>query len=184
VLLKEKIRYEGQVLTTHFKKDLTTITRSPIVGASMLTLPLNIYVYGTRDIADDIATGLSKYRLFLQHPWLVPLGITYQNPQCFGKIGTSLTNGFILPPISVENSQRPNDIELPSESSDPDIDEVMAVIDDIPGQNYSTEADIDIRIKTSLKRLVFYHLSLRERTDSTSKLSKRGCELCQEPGKF
>ncbi|KAH8586237.1 SNF2 family N-terminal domain-containing protein [Bisporella sp. PMI_857] len=147
---KEKVRYKALVPRTEFKQKLYAITQSLSVDVSQLVWSMDIHMFGVRSTADTVAKGLSKYRLFLQHPSPMPFDIPYENPQYFGKVGSSFTNGFILPPISAGPSQGPAELHPSSEDLDHRIDEVMAVINDLPRQDYGREVDVDKRIRTDL----------------------------------
>jgi SWI/SNF-related matrix-associated actin-dependent regulator of chromatin subfamily A3 len=151
---KEKIRYEALVPQPEFKQKSSAAVQSLGVDAPQMTCSMNIQLFGVRSTADTVAKELSKHRLFLQHPHPMPFTVTYENPQYFSMVGSSFTNGAVLPPISAEVAPEEIASHPPyhSEELDHDSDELVAVINDLPSHDYLREAAVDKRIKTSLLR--------------------------------
>jgi hypothetical protein len=107
-------------------------------------------------MADSLARGLSKYRLFLQHPTPKPPGLEYVNPQYLTMAGSYLPNGAVLAPIPMDafdlDASRRNDVDQDPE----DEVDLKAVMDNLPQHAYLRDADIDGRVNATL--LKFVHL--------------------------
>lgn len=148
---KERVRYEALVL----RSELNTAMQPLGVDKSKLPWLMNIQIFGVRSIADTVAKLLSKYRLFLQHPCPVPFNAAYENPQYLSIVGSSFTNGAILPAISIEATQGEIESNAVSDELDNIPDELRAVVNNLPERDYLKEADVDERINTDLLRQVF-----------------------------
>jgi hypothetical protein len=152
---EERVRYEALVHQAEFKEKLDTAMQPLGVDKSKLPWSMSIQIFGVRSIADTVAKELSKYRLFLQHPCPVPFNAVYENPQYFSMVGSSFSNGAVLPPISVETTQREIESNAVSEELDHGLDELKAVMNNLPRHDYLREADVDERINTDLLRQVY-----------------------------
>ncbi|CAG8962047.1 hypothetical protein HYFRA_00005089 [Hymenoscyphus fraxineus] len=148
---KERIIFKAIVSSIELKKKMYMIMQSSVVDESHLPWSINIQIFGVRADADIVAKELSKYRLFLQHPVPRPSDAIYENPQYLNTFGSSFINGAVLPPIVVEASQKDSSHNLVSEELLDDADQVRAVINNLPKQDYLEEAIIDERIKTELR---------------------------------
>lgn len=151
---KLRVRYEGLVTRVEFKEKLDSVMKPLGADISKLTWSMDIQIFGVRSIGDAVAKELSQYRLFLQHPYSVPFDVAYENPQYPSMLRSSFTNGAVLPPISIEASHRETKIHLHPEDLDDDVEELSAVINDLPRHDYLREVDIDKRIQTDLLRQV------------------------------
>jgi len=149
---KETTRFEALVLQAEFKEKVQAVMQAFGVGKDKLPWSLNIQLFGVRSIADIVAKELSKFRLFLQHPDPKPLSTAYENPQYLSVVGSSFTNGAVLPPISVEMKQKRLDIYGVSHESDDGLEELRGVINSLPKHEYLREVDVDDRINTNLLR--------------------------------
>jgi hypothetical protein len=110
-----------------------------------------LLVCGPADVSDEIANGLSKSRLFLQHPSYVPISMVYHNPQYMVINHASLPNGSFLAPISIEEFQLPSSQENLTISSNVSEDvDVLGVLNDFSQQEYSSIISLDPCIKTEL----------------------------------
>jgi SWI/SNF-related matrix-associated actin-dependent regulator of chromatin subfamily A3 len=152
---KERVRYKALVPRAEFKEKLDAAMQPLGVDKSKLHWSMNIQIFGVRSIADTVAKELSKYRLFLQHPCPVPFNAAYENPQYFSMVGSSFTNGAVLPPISVGVTQKEIESNAVSEELDHVLDDLRAVINSLPTHEYLREVDVDERIKTDLLRQVY-----------------------------
>lgn len=152
---KGRVCYKALVPRADFKERLDATIQPLGIDKFKLPWSMNIQIFGVRSIAATVAKELSKYRLFLQHPFPVQLNAAYENPQYLSMAGSSFTNGAILAPISVEVTQ--TEIESNDISEDPDqvLDELRTVIDNLPRHDYLREADIDKQVNTDLLRQVY-----------------------------
>lgn len=155
LLSKESVRYEALVTRAEFKQKLEAAAQPLNPDRSKLICSMNVQIFGARYLADTIAKELCKHRMFLQHPIRRPLSVAYENPQYLTAVGSSFTNGAVLPPISAETSQ--NDIESKPNIEEPDHnpDDLKVFINNLPGHDYLQEADVDKRIETNLLRQVY-----------------------------
>jgi SWI/SNF-related matrix-associated actin-dependent regulator of chromatin subfamily A3 len=152
---KERVRYKALVARAEFKEKLDAALQPLSVDKSKLRWSMNIQIFGVRSIADIVAKELSKYRLFLQHPYPMPFNAAYENPQYFSMVGSSFTNGAVLPPISVEATQREIESNAVSEELNHGLDDLRAVINNLPKHECLKEVDVDERINTDLLRQVY-----------------------------
>jgi SWI/SNF-related matrix-associated actin-dependent regulator of chromatin subfamily A3 len=152
---KERVRYKALVPQTELKEKLDAAIQPLGADKSKLPWSMNIQIFGVRSIADTVAKELSKYRLFLQHPCPVPFNAVYENPQYLSMAGSSFNNGAVLPPISVEATQSEIESDAVSEELDHVLDELKAVMNNLPRHDYLREADVDKRINTDLLRQVY-----------------------------
>ncbi|KAE9373912.1 hypothetical protein N431DRAFT_466160 [Stipitochalara longipes BDJ] len=150
-----RVRYKALVPRADLKEKLDAVVQPLSIDKSKLSWSMNMQVFGVRSIADTVAKELSKYRLFLQHPNPVPFNAAYENPQFLSIVQPSFSNGAILPPISVGVTQKEIESNVISEEFDHIIDELRAIMNNLPGHNYLKEADIDARINTDLLRQVY-----------------------------
>jgi len=152
---KESVRYEALVSRAEFKQKLEAAQLPLNPDGSKLICSMDVQIFGARYLADTIAKELCKYLMFLQHPIRRPLDVAYENPQYLSAIGSSFTNGAVLPPISAEALQ--NDIESKANIQEPDHDpdDLKVFINNLPGHDYFREADVDKRIETNLLRQVY-----------------------------
>jgi len=152
---KERVRYKALVPRAELKEKLDAAMQPLGADKSKLPWSMNIQIFGVRSIADTAAKELSKYHLFLQHPCPVPFNAAYENPQYFSMAGSSFTNGVVLPPISVEATQSEIESNAVSEELDHVLDELKAVMNNLPRHDYLSEADVDKRINTNLLTQVY-----------------------------
>jgi SWI/SNF-related matrix-associated actin-dependent regulator of chromatin subfamily A3 len=145
-----RVRYKGLIPRAKLKEKLDTAARSSGPKSSDLTCSMPLLVFGGRSIADSIAKELSRYCLFLQHPYPMPIPFLYENPQYPNIISSSFSNGALLPPISVETFQPGLEADLRGEERGHDAEDFMALMDNLPRHDYLKEAVIDNRIKTTL----------------------------------
>ena len=147
------VRYQGVIRRAEFEQKLSAVAQPVGLNPPVLTDSMAILVFGVRSIGAALAKEFSKRRLFLQHPNPMPQYISYENPQYLTIVASSLPNGAFLPPISVTASQ-PEDGTARSNSAniDDDTSDVIAVIDNLPQQEYLSEANIDERVTTPLLR--------------------------------
>lgn len=149
---KERVRYKALVPRAELHEILDAVIKPLGVDKSKLPWSMNIQIFGVRSIADTVAKDLSKYRLFLQHPSPVPFNINYENPQYLSMVGSSFTNGAILPQISVQKAQTEIESSVVFEELDNGLDEIRAVINNLPRHDHLREVDVDKRINTELLR--------------------------------
>jgi SWI/SNF-related matrix-associated actin-dependent regulator of chromatin subfamily A3 len=152
---KEKVRFKALVHREDLKEKLDTVMQPLGVNKSKLAWSMNIQIFGVRSISDMAAKDLSKYRLFLQHPCPTPFNATYENPQYLSMVGSSFINGAVLPPISMDASRPEIEPNAVTEESDHGLDELRAVINDLPKHDYLREAVVDERVNTDMLRQVY-----------------------------
>jgi SWI/SNF-related matrix-associated actin-dependent regulator of chromatin subfamily A3 len=152
---KESVRYEALVPRAEFKQKLEAAAQPLNPDRSKLICSMDVQIFGARYLADTIAKELCKYRMFLQHPIRRPLDVAYENPQYLSAVGSSFTNGAVLPPISAEASQNDTELKPNIEEPDHDPDDLKVFINNLPGHDYLREADVDKRIETNLLRQVY-----------------------------
>ena len=111
-----------------------------------------ILIFGPRSVADTLARDLSRFHLFLQHPYQLPPNVVYDNPQYLSIVGSSFANGAILPPIAAEPPQQVTD--RPDELGQTGEMDITAVMDNLPKHNYLKEAHVDGRVASPLLRCV------------------------------
>lgn len=146
----EGLRFLGVVRRAEFEEKLTSIAH-PVNGKpASLTYSMALLVVGLRSLGDIVARELSKKRLFLQHPKPMPQSLTYENPQYLTMVTSSLPNGALLPPISVEALDHEISVCGEKQELDNGSDDVIALINNLPRQEYLSQADIDKRITTPL----------------------------------
>lgn len=144
------LKYTGMVPRLEFHQKLAAAAKPPGVSSPNLACTMATLIFGPRSVAETLAKDLSRYHLFLQHPYPMPTHVVYENPQYLGMVGSSFLNGAVLPPIPVEAFQRDTD-----RSNELDQDEevdLVAVIDNLPRYDYLRQVDVDGRIRTALKR--------------------------------
>ncbi|RYP05726.1 hypothetical protein DL765_009751 [Monosporascus sp. GIB2] len=144
------LKCSGLLSKAKLNKTLAVAAEPPGSGSPKLTCTMDILVFGPRTIGDVLARHLSRYRLFLQHPYPVPNDVDYENPQYLGMVGSSFSNGTILPPILVDTFQEePDSSKKPDEDESVDLDNVM---DNLPRHDYLQEANIEKGIEATLLR--------------------------------
>ncbi|RYP47846.1 hypothetical protein DL768_006163 [Monosporascus sp. mg162] len=144
------LKCSGLLSKAKLNQKLAVAAEPPGSGSPKLTCTMEILVFGPRTIGDVLARHLSWYRLFLQHPYPMPNDVDYENPQYLGMVGSSFSNGTILPPIPIDTFQ-----EKPDSSKTPDEDELVdldSVMDNLPRHDYLQEANIDKGIEAALLR--------------------------------
>jgi hypothetical protein len=151
---KGTIRYEVLLPREAFKERLGVGIQPPGVDKSQLPWTINVHVLGLRSEADTVARQLSKYRLFLQRPIPMYFSVAYENPQYLSIVGSSFTSGDLLHSFSAEVTKATTKLDSNTVSGelDHDLDEVRAVINNLPRHDYLREANIDNRINTNLLR--------------------------------
>jgi len=107
-------------------------------------------IFGPRFISETLARELSRYRLFLQHPYPMPTNTPYENPQYLSMVGSSLPNGALLPPLLAEAPHR-DTYQSARVDQDDEID-LATVIDNIYTPSDLKKVDIDKRIGATLTR--------------------------------
>lgn len=151
---KEGVRYEALVPRAEFKQKLEAAAQPLNLDRSKLICSMDVQIFGARYLADTIAKELCKYRMFLQHPIRRHLDVAYENPQYLSAVGSSFTNGAVLPPISAEAFQNAIESKPHIEESDHDPGDLKVFINHLPEHDYLREADVDKRIETKLLRQV------------------------------
>ncbi|KAK2762331.1 hypothetical protein FQN54_001341 [Arachnomyces sp. PD_36] len=102
---------------------------------------------GPPTVSETLAKELSRYRLFLQHPYPKP-DIDYENPQYLTISGAPFSNGAILPPIRDDRLQQA--ARSSDEIDDDEIDNFTTLLDNLPRHDYLGEAIVDRNIRTEL----------------------------------
>ncbi|KAL4879457.1 hypothetical protein BJY04DRAFT_193456 [Aspergillus karnatakaensis] len=115
------------------------------------TLSISILILGPASVGEQLARDLGRYQLFLQQPHAKPVGILYENPQCFRFAEGILTTGAVLPPLLLEKSNRRNANSSPDFVLG-DIENDEAAPEDQLGPIYFDETDFKGSIKTELQR--------------------------------
>jgi SWI/SNF-related matrix-associated actin-dependent regulator of chromatin subfamily A3 len=155
--------YKGMVPRQEFQQRLAAAEVSAGVSLANLSISISVILSGPRLMADSLAKGLSKYRLFLQHPNPKPPGLEYVNPQYLTMVGSYLPNGAVLAPIPMDafdlDASRRNDVEQDLE----DEVDLRAVMDNLPQHAYLRDADIDGRVNATLLKFVQFDTSGRSR---------------------
>jgi SWI/SNF-related matrix-associated actin-dependent regulator of chromatin subfamily A3 len=146
----EMLKCTGMVPRSELHQKLAAAVKSPGVSSLKLACTMGILIFGPRSVAETLAKDLSRYHLFLQHPYLMPTHVVYENPQYLGVVGSSFLNGALLPPIPAEAFQRDTD-RSDEVDQDEEVD-LAAVIDNLPKHDYLREADVDGRIRATLLR--------------------------------
>ena len=131
---------------------LAAAAKSPGVSSPKLACTIAILIFGPRSVAETLAKDLSRYHLFLQHPDPRPSHVVYENPQYLSMVGSSFLNGALLPPILTEAFQ--GETDRPEEFDQDEEVDLVAVMDNLPEHDYLREADVDGRIRATLKRWV------------------------------
>ena len=147
---REALEYIGLLPRIELVKKLAAVPKHHGPGLPILTCSMDILVLGPRSVAGTLARDLSRYRLFLQHPYPMSTPLPYENPQYFEITGCSFPNGAILPPIltgDLEQDSHPSD-----EVDDDEIVDLPTVMDNLPELDYLREADVDGRIGAKLLR--------------------------------
>lgn len=109
-----------------------------------------ILIFGPRFIAATLARELSKSRLFLQHPYSMATHTPYENPQYLSKVGSSLPNGALLPPLTAEAPHR-DTYQFTQVDQDDEMDPA-AVMDNIDKPSDFEKVNVDERISATLTR--------------------------------
>ncbi|RYP61327.1 hypothetical protein DL771_010166 [Monosporascus sp. 5C6A] len=144
------LKCSGLLSKAKLNQKLAVAAESPGSGSPKLTCTMDILVFGPRTIGDVLARHLSRYRPLPQHPYPMPNDVDYENPQYLGMVGSSFSNGTILPPIPVDTFQeKPDSSKKPDEDESVDLDSVM---DNLPRHDYLQEANIDKGIEAPLLR--------------------------------
>src|SRR5215469_4635138 len=151
---RDEVRYKGLLPRAKFKEKLAAAAQASSLDSTDIICSMSLLVFGVRSIADTLANELSRYHLFLQHPYPVPTHILYENPQYPSMIASSFPNGALLPSISVEAFEPEIEADPCAEELEHDAEDLMAVINSLPRHDYLKEADIDNRIQTTLLRQV------------------------------
>jgi hypothetical protein len=144
--------YRGMIPRQELQQQLAAADISLAVAPPKVSCAMAILVSGPRSMAKSLAKQLSKYRLYLQHPNPKPADLQYENPQYLSMVGSWLSNGAVLPPISLDSfgqdEDRRDSVERPAED---DVD-LRCVIDNLPQPAYLREADIDGRVTATLEK--------------------------------
>ncbi|KAI2628484.1 SNF2 family N-terminal domain-containing protein [Hypoxylon sp. NC1633] len=126
-------------------------TGKPPLHDSKTKASADFLLFGPQDIADDLAKDLSHYRLFLQHPYPLPVAVPYENPQYLDIAGSSFANGSILPSINnSDEKERSCEASSSQEDNVQQVTDIIQVLDHIPQHDYLKEVAVDERISTPL----------------------------------
>lgn len=147
---KEKLKCSGLLSKANLDQKLAVATQPLNPGPPKLTCTMDILIFGPRMIGDVLARHLSRYHLFLQHPYPMPIDLDYENPQYLGMVGGSFSNGAILPPISADAFQRAPDSS--NKLDDDDSVDIHAVLDNLPKHDYLREVNMNEGLETTLLR--------------------------------
>lgn len=165
------LKCSGLISKTKLDQKLAIATVTPSPGSPKLTCTMDILVFGPRTVGDALARHFSRYRLFLQHPYPMTANVNYENPQYLAIVGSSFSNGTILPPISADVFQGDSDCSnTPEEDESVDI---YSVLDNLPMHDYLREADIGKGIESTLLR---WRLSTLWRVEKSWKIQSQ--EVC------
>jgi SWI/SNF-related matrix-associated actin-dependent regulator of chromatin subfamily A3 len=144
------MKFTAIITQSEFQQKLARAAASTGAKLQNIACAIAILVFGSQSLAETLANDLSKRNLFLQHPYPMPPDVAYKNPQYLEIVGSSFSNGDILPPISVETPGQDT-----NSSHDFDGNEALdlaGVIDNLPRNDYLKEADADVRISSKLLR--------------------------------
>lgn len=170
------LKCSGLISKAKLDQKLAIATVTPSPGSPKLTCTMDILVFGPRTVGDALARHLSRYRLFLQHPYPMPTNVNYENPQYLAIVGSSFSNGTILPPISADVFRGDS-----HSSNNPEEDEsvdIYSVLDNLPMHDYLREANIGKGIESTLLRWVHNIFLTQIHADNCYQPSKRSCRLC------
>lgn len=157
---KEKLKYTGIISRSELHQKLTAAAKSSNAGSSKFISQISILIFGPRLVASELAKGLARYHLYLQHPSPIPTHVSYENPQYLGMVGSKFFNGALLPPLSTE--VHPESTSRDDQSDEYQGLELTDIIDLSPKHDYLRETNISInldgKIKFPLLTCVFIHL--------------------------
>ncbi|KAK3684318.1 SNF2 family N-terminal domain-containing protein [Podospora appendiculata] len=145
------LRFAGWVPRPEMQEKLTEAEAPADHKSPAITCRMNVHIFGARSIADTLAKDLSNGRLFLQHPNPQPTGFDYENPQYLNLGRLGLADGPSTTSIPVEDVRQ---LEAPDQQVTGDEDEVedlRAVMDNLPYCSNLREVGIDERIVSPLK---------------------------------
>jgi hypothetical protein len=125
-------------------------------SSSKSTSTLDVLVFGPRSLADIVAKDFSRHLLFFQHPYPMSTDAHYENPQYLDLMGTSFTNGSILPPIMARVAETKPHHDEPNKEEG--ISTLTMMLENLPNRYYSAEIGIDGRLLTPL--LMFLSCSI------------------------
>jgi hypothetical protein len=148
---EHNVRYQAVLPKVKLKETLDTPARPMHIAPTNRTIPISVLVFGPRSVSEHLAKALSRHRLFLQHPYVIPTQELYENPQYPRSITTSFLNGMILPPIALSATQGDKEIETSAGGADPDPEDLIAMINNLPDHDYlNKDTDIDARVTAVL----------------------------------
>jgi SWI/SNF-related matrix-associated actin-dependent regulator of chromatin subfamily A3 len=140
-------------------------------AASKRMTTMSILIIGPRSTADAVAQDLSRRRLFLQHPHAMANELPYENPQYLTMVGSSFTNGSILPPLPLE-LLKSSSCHTANDEDDDAAADLVTVMENLPNYGYSPDAQIDGRVKTPL---------LKHQKEAVSFVTQREAAGTQKP---
>ncbi|KAI0123677.1 SNF2 family N-terminal domain-containing protein [Xylariales sp. AK1849] len=147
-----RLLYTGLIRQTDLQGmivDTSSLLPSRSPNANCL---MDLVICGPGLVADDLARGLSKFRLFLQHPAWLPPESKYENPQYLGLVGSRLLPGTVLPPICIDIDAKNIEDALATTDGGKPIMDAADILNHIPAYNDLKEVDVDDRIMTQLHR--------------------------------
>ncbi len=146
------LRYTGLVPRKELDEKLAMVAASAGPAPAKSVWSMAALVFGPWSISGAVARELSKFHLFLQHPFPLPPDTHYKNPQYLSINGSLLPNGTVLPPITTI----PPAPDPPASDQDvePDQMDFLAVIDHLPQHDYLKQVDVGNGIVTELYRQV------------------------------
>lgn len=154
--LAEKIRYRALLPLAELRRRLDLASQTFTFDSSQASWSMSILISGPRSISRSLAKGLSRHRLYLQHPSTIPDDMSYENPQYLIMVGSSFSNGAVLAPIALEANQDANDAAETkaahprSEGLDDNVVDVITMLDLLSSHDYLAEPKVDGRIETVL----------------------------------
>ncbi|KAI9148085.1 DNA repair protein RAD5B [Paramyrothecium foliicola] len=164
------LRFLGLFSRKKIDSEMAISSRTSSTGLSKRTGTMAILVFGPRSIADKVAQDLSRRHLFLQHPYPMCNELPYENPQYLDMVGSSFTNGSVLPPIPLDLSKA--SANQATDQAGDAIADLASVMENLPNYGYSPDAQIDGRIKTPL---------LKHQREAVSFISQREAPEAVKP---
>ncbi|KAI1769275.1 SNF2 family N-terminal domain-containing protein [Hypoxylon sp. FL1150] len=147
----KQIRFGGNIPEDDSIINSTAVAGQQPANGSNADSLVNLLVFGPQSVADSLAKDLSRYRLFLQHPDLLPALVPYSNPQYLPIAGALLTHGSLLPAIQdVGELNHTSDVSSSQEDDDVQTFNLADVFDHFPQHSYLKEVQVDHRISTPL----------------------------------
>ncbi|KAK3321503.1 SNF2 family N-terminal domain-containing protein [Cercophora scortea] len=148
------LRFTGSAPRSEMQEKLAEAEACTDHKLPAITSRINVHIYGARSLAETLAKDLSMKRLFLQHPNPQPTRFVYENPQylSLGSLsGFEGPSADLTPVEDIQELQVEASYQQIAEGDRDEVEDLRAVMDNLPCHSNLREVVIDERVVSSLK---------------------------------